>query len=186
MFRTEGLRFVEWVYIIVLSILRQALGTAQTPPNQVLLGIALFLTFFIMAPVLNEVYATALGPYLNEQISAQQALELAQVDTTRFEAAIEPAADGGAPLFRILIGDTTRKHLDDEEFEFEGLWGAKSICGLKIEKSPERHLVIATELWDVNPQIDNPHLIFPGDELYLTLENALPLSFLSVRPHRRT
>ena len=48
--------------VIVLSILRQALGTAQTPSNQILLGLALFLTFFIMSPVLTEVYDDGAGP----------------------------------------------------------------------------------------------------------------------------
>ena len=48
--------------IIVLSLLRQALGTAQTPPNQVLLGIALFLTIFVMNPVFSEIYEDALKP----------------------------------------------------------------------------------------------------------------------------
>ncbi len=62
--------------IIVLSILRQALGTAQTPPNQVLLGIALFLTFFVMAPVINSVHEVAAQPYLDGEISAEQALDL--------------------------------------------------------------------------------------------------------------
>ena len=57
--------------IIVLSILRQALGTQQTPPNQVLIAIALFLTFAIMTPVLSEIYDTALTPYLAEDISAR-------------------------------------------------------------------------------------------------------------------
>ncbi|NVO22080.1 flagellar type III secretion system pore protein FliP [Donghicola sp. C2-DW-16] len=61
--------------IIVLSILRQALGTQQTPPNQVLVAIALFLSFFVMQPVLTELHDTSLGPYLDEQISAQDALE---------------------------------------------------------------------------------------------------------------
>ena len=61
--------------IIVLSILRQALGTAQTPSNQILLGLALFLTFFIMSPVLTEIYETALGPYLADEMSAQAALD---------------------------------------------------------------------------------------------------------------
>ncbi|MDA0962948.1 MAG: flagellar type III secretion system pore protein FliP [Proteobacteria bacterium] len=60
--------------IIVLSILRQALGTQQTPPNQVLIAIALFLTFAIMTPVLSEIYDTALTPYLAEDISADEAL----------------------------------------------------------------------------------------------------------------
>lgn len=61
--------------IIVLAILRQALGTAQTPSNQVLLGLALFLTFFVMSPVLNEVYHTAVQPYMKEEISAEHALQ---------------------------------------------------------------------------------------------------------------
>lgn len=60
--------------IIVLSILRQALGTQQTPPNQVLIAIALFLTFAIMSPVLNDINDTALSPYLEEEISADEAL----------------------------------------------------------------------------------------------------------------
>lgn len=59
--------------IIVLSILRQALGTAQTPPNQVLLGVALFLTFFVMSPVINTVYEDAAVPYMEGEVTAQQA-----------------------------------------------------------------------------------------------------------------
>jgi flagellar biosynthesis protein FliP len=61
--------------IIVLSILRQALGTAQTPPNQVLLGVALFLTFFIMSPVLTSIYDDAAKPYMDGNISAEQAFD---------------------------------------------------------------------------------------------------------------
>lgn len=60
--------------IIVFSILRQALGLQQSPSNQILLGLALFLTFFIMQPVINQVNEEALQPYVNQQISAQQAL----------------------------------------------------------------------------------------------------------------
>ncbi|MDQ7015349.1 MAG: flagellar type III secretion system pore protein FliP [Gammaproteobacteria bacterium] len=63
--------------IIVLAILRQALGTAQTPSNQILLGISLFLTFFIMSPVFDKVYGDALQPYMEEQITQSQALERA-------------------------------------------------------------------------------------------------------------
>ncbi|MBT8085375.1 MAG: flagellar type III secretion system pore protein FliP [Woeseia sp.] len=63
--------------IIVLSILRQALGTAQTPPNQVLLGVALFLTFFVMTPVIDAVYADAVAPYMAEEISAETAFTTA-------------------------------------------------------------------------------------------------------------
>jgi flagellar biosynthesis protein FliP len=60
--------------IIVLSILRQALGTQQTPPNQVLIAIALFLTFAIMTPTLTAINDTALSPYLAEEMSADAAL----------------------------------------------------------------------------------------------------------------
>ena len=60
--------------IIVLSILRQAMGTQQTPPNQVLVAIALFLTFFIMAPTFNTLNAEVISPYLDGQKPAEIAL----------------------------------------------------------------------------------------------------------------
>ena len=63
--------------IIVLAILRQAIGTAQTPSNQILLGLSLFITIFIMSPVFNEVYTNALEPYYNEQIPAASAVNSA-------------------------------------------------------------------------------------------------------------
>ena len=70
--------------IIVLSLLRQALGTMQTPPNTVLLGIALFLTFFVMSPVFTEVYDTALLPYLNEEINVETAIAAAEIPVREF------------------------------------------------------------------------------------------------------
>jgi flagellar biosynthetic protein FliP len=60
--------------IIVFSILRQALGLQQSPSNQILIGLALFLTLFIMQPVINKVNEDALQPYINQQIGAQEAL----------------------------------------------------------------------------------------------------------------
>jgi flagellar biosynthetic protein FliP len=63
--------------IIVLAILRQAIGTSSTPSNQVLLGIALFLTIFVMMPVFQKVNTSAVQPYLNEQMSATDALQAA-------------------------------------------------------------------------------------------------------------
>ena len=60
--------------IIVLAILRQALGTAQTPSNQILLGLALFITFFVMTPVLTEVYDNSVKPYIAEDIDAPVAI----------------------------------------------------------------------------------------------------------------
>ena len=64
--------------IIVFSILRQALGLQQTPSNQILVGLALFLTMFIMAPVFDRINSDALQPYLNEEIVAQEALTRAE------------------------------------------------------------------------------------------------------------
>ena len=60
--------------IIVFSILRQALGLQQTPSNQILTGMALFLTMFIMAPVFDKINQNALQPYLAEKLSAQDAI----------------------------------------------------------------------------------------------------------------
>ena len=70
--------------IIVLSILRQAMGTQQTPPNQVLIAIALFMTFFIMSPTLTKVYETAAEPYLSGAISAESAINTATGDMKKF------------------------------------------------------------------------------------------------------
>lgn len=70
--------------IIVLSLLRQALGTAQTPPNQVLIGIALFLSLFIMAPVLSELYTESFEPYVEERLNFEEALDAAEQPIRRF------------------------------------------------------------------------------------------------------
>ena len=59
--------------IIVLSLLRQALGLPQTPPNQVLVGLALFMTLFIMGPVLSQSYGQGVRPYLDGKLGAQAA-----------------------------------------------------------------------------------------------------------------
>ena len=61
--------------IIVLSLLRQALGTAQTPPNQVLIGLALFLSIFIMSPILQKSYESGVAPYIDGKLEFQQALD---------------------------------------------------------------------------------------------------------------
>ena len=63
--------------IIVLSILRQALGTAQTPSNQIILGLSLFLTLFVMSPVFDQVYQLAVRPYLDGTLSSLDALRAA-------------------------------------------------------------------------------------------------------------
>jgi flagellar biosynthetic protein FliP len=61
--------------IIVLSLLRQALGTQTAPPNQVMIGLALFLTFFVMGPVFDKIYVDAYQPYSENKITMQQALD---------------------------------------------------------------------------------------------------------------
>ncbi|PQJ89730.1 flagellar biosynthetic protein FliP [Aliivibrio sifiae] len=70
--------------VVVMSILRQAMGLQQTPSNQVIIGIAMFLTFFIMAPVFDKVNDTAIQPYINEEISAREAFDVAQVPMKEF------------------------------------------------------------------------------------------------------
>ncbi|MEK9930349.1 MAG: flagellar type III secretion system pore protein FliP [Rhodospirillaceae bacterium] len=70
--------------IVVMSLLRQAIGTAQTPPNIVLIGISLFLTLFVMSPIFNTVYEDAYTPYINEEISAQEALSIAESPIREF------------------------------------------------------------------------------------------------------
>ena len=64
--------------VVVMSILRQAMGLQQTPSNQVIIGISIFLTFFIMSPVLERLNTEAVQPYLNEQVTAREAFDLAQ------------------------------------------------------------------------------------------------------------
>lgn len=70
--------------IIVLAILRQALGTMNTPSNQVLLGIALFMTLFIMAPALERIHADAVEPYMAEEVTAAEALQAARAPLYEF------------------------------------------------------------------------------------------------------
>ena len=70
--------------IIILSFLRNALGTQQTPPNQVLVGLALFLSLFIMAPIGTKINNEALQPYLKEQINQEVALQKASAPISEF------------------------------------------------------------------------------------------------------
>ena len=70
--------------VVVLSLLRHALGTQQMPPNQIIIGLSLFLTVFIMMPVGQTVYREALTPYYDEQISGEEALNLAAAPIKSF------------------------------------------------------------------------------------------------------
>lgn len=79
--------------IIVLSILRQALGLQQAPSNQILIGLALFLTLFIMSPVFERINQQALQPYLSETLTAPQAIVKAQEPLREFMLAQTRSSD---------------------------------------------------------------------------------------------
>lgn len=101
--------------IIVLSLLRQALGTMQTPPNQVLLGIALFLTFFIMAPVFGDIYDTAILPYLNDEVTIEAAIAAAEIPIRGFMLNQTRAEDIG--MFVQIAGIEAIPAPEDVPFE---------------------------------------------------------------------
>lgn len=72
--------------VIVLSLLRQALGTQSAPPNQVIIGLSLFLTFFVMSPTLDRIYQDAYQPYSENKITFEQALERGEAPLRQFMA----------------------------------------------------------------------------------------------------
>jgi flagellar biosynthetic protein FliP len=80
--------------VIVLAFVRNALATQQIPPNQIILGLALFLTFFVMSPVLTRINQEALSPYLAEEITFEEAVEA-----------------GGHPLREFMLDNTREKDL---------------------------------------------------------------------------
>lgn len=81
--------------VVVLSFVRNALSTQQTPPNQVIIGLALFLTFFIMTPVYNKVNSNAIQPYLNNKITQQEAYNI-----------------GSKPVKEFMLKQTRKKDLE--------------------------------------------------------------------------
>jgi len=103
---------------VVFAILRQALGMQQTPSNQILIGLSLFLSFFIMAPVIEQVNENAVQPYLNETITTTQAIENAQEPFANFMFSqiresdlilfmdlsnTESLEEGEMPPFKVLV-----------------------------------------------------------------------------------
>ncbi len=88
--------------LIVLAILRQALGTMQTPSNQIMIGLALFLSIFIMMPVFDQVYDRAVVPYMNEEMPIQEAMQEASVPFREFMLAQTRDTDLG--LFAEISG----------------------------------------------------------------------------------
>lgn len=100
--------------VIVLALLRQALGTMQTPSNQILIGLALFLTFFIMAPVFERINDRALTPYLNDAITFQQAVREGQQPLQAFMLAQTRESD--LALFTQLSGRESLESADQVPF----------------------------------------------------------------------
>ena len=113
--------------IIVLSILRQALGTQQTPPNQVLLSIALFLTIFIMYPTLEEIYYSGLSPYLEGQMDVIPALEASSGVLKQF--LIVNTREAELAMFAELAGD--QPYISNEDVPFNVLMPAFITSELK-------------------------------------------------------
>lgn len=100
--------------IIVLAILRQALGTAQTPSSQVLIGLALFLTFFVMAPLLDQIYQGSVEPYLAEQISMSDAVKKAEMPLREFM--LSQTRENDINLFSELSGQSLNGPITDVPF----------------------------------------------------------------------
>ncbi len=96
--------------VIVLSFLRNAMGTQQSPPNQVLVGLALFLTLFIMSPVISDINETAYQPYHAGEIDAQQAVERAVVPLKEFMIRNVYADD--LNLFISISNEKTEEHIE--------------------------------------------------------------------------
>ena len=104
--------------VIVLSLLRQALGTQSAPPNQVIVGLSLFLTFFVMSPTLDKVYAQAYQPYSENKIAFDEALKRGEVPMREFMlkqtrqadvmlfaklAKIDPSVKNADVPFKVLV-----------------------------------------------------------------------------------
>ena len=104
--------------VIVLSLLRQALGTQSAPPNQVIIGLSLFLTFFVMGPTFDKVYEDAYQPYAKGSISFEQALDRGEAPMRNFMlkqtrqsdlslfaklAKLDPDIKGEAAPMRVLV-----------------------------------------------------------------------------------
>jgi flagellar biosynthetic protein FliP len=101
--------------VIVLALLRQALGTQQLPPNQVLIGLAMFMTFLVMGPTWERVNNEALRPYMDGKISQQEALANAQVPVREFMIRQIRASgnDDDVDLFTDAAGQPRAKKWDD-------------------------------------------------------------------------
>lgn len=102
-------------YVVALSFLRTAMGTQQTPPNLILVGLALFLTLFTMGPVIDEINEEAYQPYVREEIGMEEFFETAQVPLKRFMA-----RNTQSPCLRLFC-DMARQELPQDPEEVYAL-----------------------------------------------------------------
>lgn len=100
--------------VVVLGILRNAIGTAQTPSNQVLIGLAFFLTLFVMYPVFERVYEDAVQPYMAEELAPDAALQTAMVPFREFMTAQTREAD--LAMFMRISDNGPVESMDDVPF----------------------------------------------------------------------
>lgn len=99
---------------IVLGILRTAMGTQQTPSNQIIIGLSLFLTIFVMQPVFSRIYDEAVVPYLDDQVTVQQALQMASEPLSDFM--LRQTREDDLELFLNLSGTDELPSQDDVDF----------------------------------------------------------------------
>lgn len=97
--------------IVVFFFVRQALGTNQMPPNQLLIGLALFLTFFIMSPVFNNINQNALKPYMDKEISQKEAFDKAMKPLRKFMVKQTREEDLG--IFLKISNQNKPQNIDD-------------------------------------------------------------------------
>lgn len=100
--------------VIVLSFLRQAMGTPQLPPNPVLIGLSLFLSMFIMRPTLTTVYEEAAGPFLDDKIGYREAASRAEQPLREFM--LKQTREEDLRLFQSYVSDVRPASIDEVPF----------------------------------------------------------------------
>ena len=97
--------------IIIMHFVRSALGAQQMPPNQVLIGLALFLTFFVMSPIITDIYENAVTPYIAGEMTQQEAIDTAMDPIRGFMLA--NVSEGNLRLFADIVGDEYYETYED-------------------------------------------------------------------------
>lgn len=113
--------------VIVLSFVRQAIGIQQLPPNQIIIGLSLFLTFFVMAPTYEKVHTEALGPYMNNKIGYEEFLSKSSKEMSTFM--LRFAKEKDLALFMNLAG--IKKPKNESEIPLRVVVPAFAISELK-------------------------------------------------------